>query len=61
MPAAKLGEIVHGAIQWELPPNDAALRDLLARFAWEEGIVDDQAHHARRQSRVYDLVQRVSL
>ncbi len=39
-PGAKLGEIVHRAIQWELPANDDDLRDLLQRYTWEEGITD---------------------
>ncbi len=53
---AKLGEIVHRAIQWELPPNAADLRDLLGRYVWEEGIVDP-AEISKTVDQAYRLVQ----
>ena len=55
---AKLGEIVHRAIQWGLPSDDAELRDLLARYVWEEGIVDADASRAT-VDQALKLVRRV--
>ena len=54
----KVGEIVHRAIQWNIPDDDDELRDLLRRYAWEEGIVSAQASR-EAVDRAYVLLQRV--
>lgn len=56
--ALKLGEIVHRAVRWELPERDDDLRELLRRYAWEEGIVDDVQNRESVAS-AYELLQRV--
>ncbi len=58
IPRAKLGEIVHRAIRWDIPDDPAALRERLRRYAWEEGIVDSAANRAAVAG-AYDLLQRV--
>jgi len=56
--ALKLGEIVHRAVRWELPERDDELRELLRRYAWEEGVVDD-AQNREAVASAYELLQRV--
>jgi ATP-dependent exoDNAse (exonuclease V) beta subunit len=56
--AQRVGEIVHRAIRWELPEQDADLRELLRRYAWEEGIVEGQQNQDAVEG-AYDLLQRV--
>ncbi|MEP7292008.1 MAG: UvrD-helicase domain-containing protein, partial [Chloroflexota bacterium] len=56
--AFRLGEIVHRAVRWLLPESDDDLRDLLRRYAWEEGIVD-QAENQLAVASAYELLQRV--
>src|SRR5262249_33911129 len=55
---AKVGEIVHRALRLTLPDNDHDLRDLLHRYAWEEGIVEE-VQNRRTVRDAYDLLQRV--
>ncbi len=55
---AKVGDIVHRAVRWPLPETEADLRDLLRRYAWEEGIVDE-GENRRAVQESFHLVQRV--
>jgi ATP-dependent helicase/nuclease subunit A len=42
IPKRKIGEIVHRALRgWKFPSPEDDLSDLLRRYAWEEGIVDE--------------------
>jgi len=55
---AGVGEIVQRALRLTLPENDHDLRELLRRYAWEEGIVEE-GQNRRTVKDAYDLLERV--
>jgi ATP-dependent helicase/nuclease subunit A len=55
---AGVSEIVRQALRLPLPENDRDLRELLRRYAWEEGIVEE-AQNRKTVLDAYELLKRV--
>ncbi|MEO8397653.1 MAG: 3'-5' exonuclease, partial [Chloroflexota bacterium] len=56
--ATRVSEIVQRALRLPLPENDRELRELLRRYAWEEGIVEE-GQSQRTVKDAYELLARV--